>query len=114
MTKHAGFSEEREWRVMYDPERDSAGALKPFQHFHIGDRGVEPKLKYKIGHLANVSAPDLALERILNRIILGPSISSALAKRSVERMLEIVGKPHFKGLLRTSGIPLRPTSGTSF
>ena len=114
MTKHAGFSEENEWRVICYPERDGAGALKPFQHYHIGDRGVEPKLKYKIGHLANVSAPDLALERILDRIILGPSVSSPLAKRSVERMMEIIGKPDFKGLLRTSGIPLRPNSGTSF
>ena len=114
MTKHAGFSEENEWRVIYYPERDGTGALKPFQHYHIGDRGVEPKLKYKIGHMASVSAPDLALERILDRIILGPSLSSPLAKRSVERMLETIGKPDFKGLLRTSGIPLRPTSGTSF
>lgn len=114
VTKHAGFSEEREWRVMYMPERDGAGALKPFLAYHIGDRGVEPKLKYKIGHLAGVSAPDLALERVLDRIVLGPSLSSPLAKRSVERMLEIIGKPDFKPLLRTSGIPLRPTSGTSF
>jgi hypothetical protein len=114
MTKHAGFSEENEWRVVYYPERDGVGALKPFLQYHIGERGVEPKLKYKIGHLAGVSAPDLALERILNRIILGPSLSSPLAKRSVERMLEIIGKPEFKGLLQTSGIPLRPTSGTSF
>lgn len=114
MTKHSGFSEENEWRVMYYPERDSTDALKQYLGYHIGDRGVEPKLKYKIEHLANVSAPDLALERILTRIILGPSLSSMLAKRSVERMLEVIGKPHFKESLRTSGIPLRPTSGSSF
>jgi hypothetical protein len=113
-TKHKGFSEEAEWRVIYFPDRDLAGALKPFLGYHIGVRGVEPKLKYPVGHIANVSAPDLALERILERIILGPSVSSPLAKRSVERMLETIMKPDYKNLLHTSGIPLRPGTGSSF
>jgi Protein of unknown function (DUF2971) len=113
-TKHKGFSEEAEWRVIYYPDRDRAGVLKQFLGYHIGDRGVEPKLKYPIGHIAGVSASDLALERILERIILGPSVSSPLAKRSVERMLENIGKSEFKNKLHTSGIPLRPVSGSSF
>ncbi len=108
MTKHWGFSEEQEWRVIYYPERDAEGALKQFLSYHIGERGVEPKLKYQIGHIANVSAPDLALERLLDRIILGPSLSSPLALRSVQRMLDGIGKPNFKPLLRPSTIPLRP------
>jgi hypothetical protein len=112
-TKHKGFSEEAEWRVIYYPERDTAGALKPFLGYHIGERGVEPKLKYPVGHIANVSAVDLALERLLDRIILGPSVSSPLGKRSVERMLEKINKAEFKERLHTSGIPLRP-GGNSF
>ena len=113
-TKHSGFAEENEWRVIYYPDRDTQGALKPFLQYNIGDRGVEPKLKYRIGHIAGVSADDLALDRLLNRIILGPSVSSPLAKRSVERMLDTIGKPQYKALLRSSGIPLRPMSGSSF
>jgi hypothetical protein len=112
-TKHSGFAEE-EWLVVYHPERDAANALKPFLQYHIGDRGVEPKLKYRIGHIAGVSADDLALDRLLDRIILGPSVSSPLAKRSIERMLDNIGKPQFKPLLRSSGIPSRPISGNSF
>ncbi len=114
VTKHSGFSEEKEWRVVYNPERDTTGALKPFLKYHIGNRGVEPKLKYQVGHIANVSAPDLALERIVERIILGPSLSSPLALRSVQRMLDSIEKPHYKPLLRPSTIPLRPNSGSSF
>ncbi|QWG17849.1 DUF2971 domain-containing protein [Bradyrhizobium sediminis] len=114
VTKHAGFSEENEWRVIYVPERDAKGVLKQFLKYHIGERGVEPKLKYTIGHMPGVSANDLALEGILERIILGPSHSSPLAKRSVERLLDNIGKSHFKTLLRASGIPLRPNSGSSF
>jgi hypothetical protein len=114
VTKHSGFLEEKEWRIVYNPDRDTTGALKPFLSYHIGDRGVEPKLKYPVGHIANVSAPDLALERLIERIILGPSVSSPLALRSVQRMLDSVQKPHYKSLLRPSTIPLRPNSGTSF
>ncbi|HEY5047267.1 MAG TPA: DUF2971 domain-containing protein [Rhizomicrobium sp.] len=114
VTKHSGFSEEKEWRVVYNPGRDTTGALKPFLNYHIGNRGVEPKLKYQVGHLANVSAPDLALERLIDRIILGPSLASPLALRSVQRMLDNIRKPHYKPLLRPSTIPLRPNSGSSF
>jgi hypothetical protein len=106
--------EEKEWRIIYYPDRDETGALKPFLDYHIGNRGIEPKLKYKVGHVASVSAPDLALERIIERIILGPSLSTPLALRSVQRMLDSIQRPHYKPLLRPSTIPLRPSSGTSF
>jgi hypothetical protein len=110
-TKHIGFAEEAEWRVVYTPERDRTGLLKNFLDYNIGERGVEPKLKYRLGHIAGVSAPDLTLERILERIVLGPSLSSPLARRSVERMLEKIGRPDFKTRLHPSGIPLRSGSG---
>ena len=113
-TKHRGFSEEAEWRVIYYPERDSAGALKPFFGYHVGERGIEPKLKYPIGYIANVSAPDLALDRLLHKIILGPSLSSPLAKKGVERMLESIKKSNYVERLHPSGIPLRPNAATSF
>ena len=114
VTKHIGFSEEQEWRVIYYPERDRGGLLKQFLGYHIGDRGVEPKLKYPLTHIEGVSAPDFSLDRILDCIILGPSVSSPLAKRSVERMLEKLGKGTLKSKLHASGIPLRPSGGSSF
>ena len=113
-TKHKGFSEEAEWRVIYHPERDRPGALRDFFGYSIGEGGVEPKLKYPIGYIANVSAPDLALDRLLHKIILGPSLSSPLAKRSVQRMLEKIKKGHFVDRLHTSGIPLRPRGRSGF
>jgi hypothetical protein len=113
-TKHRGFSEEAEWRVIYYPERDSTDALKQFLGYHIGERGIEPKLRYPIGHIPNVSAPDLALDRLLHKIILGPSISSLLAKKGFQRMLESIKKPNLIARLHTSGIPLRPSGKTSF
>ena len=83
--------------------------------YHIGDRGIEPKLKCRVESCTGVTdQTDLTLENIVDRIILGPSVSSLFAKQSVERMLGKIGKPEFIKKLYTSGIPLRPVSGGSF
>jgi Protein of unknown function (DUF2971) len=113
-TKHIGFLEEAEWRVVYQPDRDRGGLLKDCLTYHIGERGVEPKLAFKVGHVPGVTADDLALERLVERIILGPSLSSPLARRSVARMLEKIEKPAFIQKLWASGIPLRPSKGGVF
>jgi hypothetical protein len=39
-TKHIGFSEEAEWRVVYFLDRDRNSLLKQFMSYHIGERGV--------------------------------------------------------------------------
>jgi hypothetical protein len=49
LTKHDGFSEEKEWRIVYVPEGDPLGYLKACLDYFIGPRGLEPKLKYKFG-----------------------------------------------------------------
>jgi hypothetical protein len=113
-TKHIGFSEEAEWRVVYQPDRDRGGLLKDCLTYHIGARGVEPKLVFKVGHLPGVSADDLALKRLLIQIILGPSHSSVLARRSVGRMLQKIGNGQFAQKLWASEIPLRPSKGGVF
>jgi DUF2971 family protein len=108
-TKHLGFGEEEEWRVIYTADRDVSGLLRHCLGYQITDNGVEPKLKYRIGHIATVSAPDLALQNLVDRIILGPSLSSLLASKSVARMFENMRKPHYISKLRSSSIPFRPT-----
>ena len=47
-TKHPGFREEREWRMVYLPERDGSHAFANMIDYSIGPRGIEPKLKFKI------------------------------------------------------------------
>jgi hypothetical protein len=107
-TKHVGFGEEQEWRVIYTADRDVAGLLRHCLGHQITSNGVEPKLKYRIGHIADVTAPDFALEKLVGRIILGPSLSSPLAFKSVTRMFENMNKPGYIPKLRASSIPFRP------
>jgi hypothetical protein len=107
--KHDGFHEEREWRVIYMPDRDPQGLfLKERFGYVIGSRGVEPKLKFKIEPLPIEPRETWTFATILEGIILGPSVASPLARSSVMRMLENMGKAEFAQKVVASTIPLRP------
>jgi hypothetical protein len=106
-TKHWGFKEEKEWRVVYMPDRDKQKRLTPMFHYFVGNRGVELKLKFKVAHIDGVTQRDLSLTKITERIILGPSIASPTTYASVIRMFEVLGHPDLKSKLRTSNIPFR-------
>jgi Protein of unknown function (DUF2971) len=108
-TKHSGFKEEKEWRVVHMSDRDSDGRLKAMQSYLNGPRGVEPKLKFRLEPMEGVTGADFSLDKILASILLGPSTSHLLAFRSVQRMLDLIGKPELKQRLIASTIPLRPT-----
>lgn len=108
-TKHTGFKEEAEWRVVYLSERDQHQALKGMLHYLNGPRGVEPKLRFKVGPIDRVTGTDLSLGQIISAILLGPSVSSPLAIQSVSRMLDVLGKGEFKGRVHASTIPFRAT-----
>lgn len=107
-SKHFGFREEDEWRVVYIPSRDPGRKLVPMFNYSLGQRGAELRLRYKVGHVPGISPKGLSLETLVDRIILGPSISGSLAVRAVQRMLEKVGKTNLKERIRASSIPFRP------
>ena len=88
--------------------RDVVVGLKDRFGYVIGSRGVEPKLKVKIAPLPIEPQGSWTLETILDRIILGPSVSSPLARQSIERMLHTMGKDTFRQKICPSSIPLRP------
>jgi hypothetical protein len=106
-SKHIGFAEEEEWRVVYMPDRDEQNQLKQMLEYSIGSRGIEPKLKLKAQPLQGVIPDGVTLSNLTAEILLGPTTSSLLAQRSVARMLEVIGKPELKNRLRASSIPLR-------
>jgi Protein of unknown function (DUF2971) len=106
-TKHHGFKEEREWRVVYMSERDTDKKPRFMRHYVIGPRGVEPKLRVKIGQVEGATGPSISFEEIIHAILLGPSISSVLAVRSMRRMLEVIERPKLNDRLFASSIPLR-------
>jgi hypothetical protein len=108
ISKHQAFAEEREWRIIYMPDRDYNGLLKDRFSYIVGRRGIEPKLKFKIEPLAIEPKQDWTFEGIVDQIILGPSLSSVLASNAIKRMLDINHRSSFKEKLWLSNIPLRP------
>lgn len=106
-TKHNGFEEEEEWRVVYLLERDRQKKMIDMFDYSVSQNGIEPKLKLKIIPIKGLTSDDLSLSKIIDRIILGPSISSPLVHGTVSRMLEKLGKPELKSRLHFSSIPFR-------
>lgn len=106
-TKHHGFSEEKEWRVVYLRDRDHNKKFEHMLHYAIGKRGIEPKLKYKVQPIEGLTQADISLEKIIHQIVLGPAVSSPLAINAVRRMLEKVGKHKLSERLVASTTPLR-------
>ena len=85
-TKHLGFHEEREWRLVYLREHDKDDVLAQQLSYTIGARGIEPRLRLTMQALGR-GVP--AIEELVERIILGPVMATPLALRSTRRMLEI-------------------------
>lgn len=107
-TKHIGFQEEQEWRLVYRREIDTEKLYDQFFGYASGPNGVEPKLKFKLEPVPGITASDFSLEKILFAIILGPTSSSALTQASVKRMLELKKRPEIAKRVFASTIPLRP------
>lgn len=106
-TKHAGFSEEEEWRLVYLPERDKDKLLTPFIDYHITPNGIQPKLKFPIQPIAGVTPNNLNIEQLVSRIILGPTTSSYLAQTMFAKFLQKLKLGPFVSKVVASTIPFR-------
>lgn len=107
-SKHSGFHEEKEWRVVYLSQRDPDKILSHMFGSSITNRGIEPKLKLKLAPLDGVFSEDLSFEKIIDRIILGPTTSTVLAANAIKRMLVLKGKHLLADKVVPSSIPFRP------
>jgi hypothetical protein len=103
-TKHRGFHEEREWRIVYLREHDRDGLFTQQLHYAIGSRGIEPRLRFTTQALVAEQRP--TLEKMVQRIILGPVLATPLALRSVVRMLELY-QPQWANRVARSSTPYR-------
>lgn len=106
-SKHNGFLEEQEWRLVYFKDRDPNKHLEPFLSYFNGPSGLQPKLKLPTRPIPGVIHDGFQLTDIIHSIIIGPTSSSLLTRRSAERMLDKADKSVLKGRLRMSEIPFR-------
>lgn len=107
-TKHKGFEEESEWRVVYTKQSDSNQVLSQSMGYLLTGKGIEPKLKLKLSELCADSKSDSDTSQLISQILLGPSQSTTLARASIRRMLSLIGHGKLCERLAASGIPFRP------
>ncbi len=104
-TKHPGFAEEREWRVIYSPTQERSPVIEPgFATLH----GV-PQQIYKIP-LVDDPAHGLVhadIPNILDRLIIGPSPQPFTIWRAFVGLLREAGVPDPEQRVFVSDIPLR-------
>jgi Protein of unknown function (DUF2971) len=112
-SKHLGFKEENEWRLVYLKDRDqpeSENAQRKYEKYYSyfnGLNGIQPKLKLPVGELLQGINANVTFSDLVHSIIIGPSSASPLAKRSVERMLSSIEKRNLIPKIKSSGIPFR-------
>jgi hypothetical protein len=103
--KHEGFHEEREWRLVYSPNRTPSPHMT--QSVEIVD-GV-PQTVYKIP-LIGEPPPELentSIARLLDRVIIGPSPYPLVMYDAFVRTLKDAGVENASERVFTSGIPIR-------
>ena len=103
--KHAGFREEKEWRLVYTKQRDTLPLPEKFFGYKASSRGIEPKLKLDLPQFLSLMNSEKDLGDLVAGILLGPGSSSILAKKSAELMLKSVGLPDAR--IVRSTIPYR-------
>jgi len=108
-TKHKGFEEEREWRIVYRLVRDSSHLLDGMLGYFVGPRGLEPKLKFKVRPIEGLTNEDMSLNTLVERIILGPTVSNPLSLAATQRMLHHCSKADLVPKLITFTTPYRLT-----
>ncbi len=104
-TKHPGFSEEKEWRVIYSPKFDNSPYLTQDL---VSVRGV-PQHVFRIP-LQNIPSENFygaSVDELVDRIIIGPTQYGSAIKAAFTSLLEQCGTQDAANRVWISQIPLR-------
>lgn len=104
-TKHPGFQEEREWRVIYVPSMHPSDKIKTSVECVRGT----PQVIYKIPLKNHPEEGLLGLEipELLERIIIGPSQHPQVLYQAFFKLLKDAGVQYPQDRIVVSDIPLR-------
>jgi hypothetical protein len=104
-SKHVGFREEREWRIIHGPREYSSAWVRPTFETVRG----KPEVVYHLP-LANeggMNMPELDLKNLLHRVIIGPCQNPFQVASTFEDILRSLGFEDPDKLISISLIPLR-------
>lgn len=108
-TKHPGFHEEREWRVVASPKMFPSDYLIPSLEVV---RGIpQTVLKIDLINHEDKGLTGLAVPELLNRVIIGPCQYPAVVFKAFAQLLENAGIKDGWQKIAISDIPLRHIRG---
>ncbi|WP_415910103.1 DUF2971 domain-containing protein [Oleiharenicola sp. Vm1] len=104
-TKHPGFAEEREWRVVAVPSMWKSEIMR--QTVEVV-RGIpQPVLKLPLRNFPAHNIWSLAIPELLDRIVIGPCDNPRILARAFSELLSQAGVKDVAEKITSSGIPLR-------
>lgn len=104
-TKHPGFHEEREWRIVYNPKLKAADRMK---REIVSIRGVpQPIYKIPLADDAESGLLGADIPKLIDRIIIGPSKHPFELRETFVELLARAGMPEAHQRVWMSEIPLR-------
>ncbi|HEV2620587.1 MAG TPA: DUF2971 domain-containing protein [Frateuria sp.] len=105
-SKHHGFREEKEWRVVYSSYLDDESLLKQRLWYLVGPNGVQPKFRLPLAGLPEMGG-EAKIDDLVSRVLLGPTSSSLMSMAAVRRMLTCLGQEGLADRVAASEIPFR-------
>lgn len=102
-TKHPGFQEELEWRIIYCPKIFES----PFLYKSVETINGHPQIVYKLPLKNRNGTYGIEIPEILDRVIIGPSDNAFAVKEALAHLLEESGFENPEGAITISDIPLR-------
>jgi hypothetical protein len=105
-SKHCGFREEREWRVVYMQDRDPKREYHSRFTYLTNEAGIEPRMKLQVGSDLKGAEP-ITLSSLVTRILLGPRAGALLSLMATRRMMEQLGEPQLAARVLSSSTPFR-------
>ncbi len=108
-TKHPGFAEEQEWRIVSSPAVDGMSEQVPSSVRTVN--GVpQAVLRIQLQNHLESGLTGLAVPELIERIIIGPSDDPEVIRRALVQLYAECGKQNPMNHIQFSGIPLRHRS----
>ncbi len=107
-TKDVGFSEEKEWRLVYCPPFTKV-KLSGLIDYHVASGMIQPKLKLDLCSVDDLVEGGSRLDNLIARLIVGPTQAHEMRLEAVRIMLRKLGFGEVAGRVSYSAIPYRPS-----
>lgn len=104
-TKHPGFQEEKEWRVVYSPTLENSDRL--VREIQVIGGTPQPIYKIPLQNVPEEGLVGIEIPELIDRIIIGPTQYPAAVREAFEHLLSEAGVDGPANRIFVSDIPLR-------